>query len=204
MELLSVAQGYQMEAALTHIRGTIARQNSVPSGLQPALRIYVLAQKYGLRPEALQTARIILKYSMTIEDLVNKLDIVPGASLYELWKYHERVRAILASDLTEFRESGARGTMTGIPCNQHSSSQIPGWLGQYIESIGKTPNLFDPAELNVAMARHINDAAQYRMYCDCKSIPSQNIRDFWEALESVVHGSFEKVRTVDVQSYRAT
>jgi hypothetical protein len=40
---------------------------------------------------------------MTIEDFDNKLDIMPGASLYELWKYHERVRAILASDLTEFR-----------------------------------------------------------------------------------------------------
>jgi hypothetical protein len=47
---------------------------------------------------------------MTIEDLDEKLDIMPGASLYELWKYHERVQANLASDLTEFRTSGAHGT----------------------------------------------------------------------------------------------
>src|SRR5258707_292179 len=75
MELLSVAQRYQMDSVLTHIRDRIARQNSLPTGLEPALRIYSLAQKYGLRPEALQTARTILNYSITIEDLVNKLDI---------------------------------------------------------------------------------------------------------------------------------
>ena len=92
MELLSVAQKYQMGTVLAHIRG-IARQNSLPTRLEPLLRIYALAQKYGLRQEALQTARaIFLKYSMTIEDFDNNLDIVSGASLYELWKYHESVR----------------------------------------------------------------------------------------------------------------
>jgi hypothetical protein len=120
MELLFVAQKYQMEVALTHIRGSIARQNPLPTHPVPALRIYALAQKYGLRPEALQTARTILKLSMTIEDFDNKLDIVPGASLYELWKYHERVRAILASDISQFRESGARPTMTVLRCTQLS------------------------------------------------------------------------------------
>jgi hypothetical protein len=69
MELLSVAQKYQMETAMTDIRGTIARQNSesLSTGLESALRIYFLAQKYGLRPEMLQTARTILKYPVTIE-----------------------------------------------------------------------------------------------------------------------------------------
>ncbi|KAF8472363.1 hypothetical protein DFH94DRAFT_655652, partial [Russula ochroleuca] len=108
MELLSVAQKYQMEPALTHIRGSIVRQNSLPTLLEPALHIYALAQKYGLLPEALQAARTIFNYPMTIEVFDNKLDIVPGASLHELWKYHERVRAVLASDLTEFRTSCAR------------------------------------------------------------------------------------------------
>ena len=136
---------------------------------------------------------------MTIEDFDNKLDIMPGASLYELWKYHERVRAILASDLTEFRMSCARGTITGLRCTELSSSQIPSWLDQYIESIGKTPNLFDSAELNIAMARHIKDKAN-EPSCECASIPSQTIRDFWEALASVVHGSFEKVSVVDIPS----
>jgi hypothetical protein len=194
MELLSLAQKYQMGTALTHIRGSIAQQNSLPTGLEPALHSYALAQKYGLRLEALQTARTIsLKQSMTIEDLDNKLDIMPGSSLYELLKYHERVRAILASDLAEFTVSRARRTITGLRCAELSSSQIPSWLDEYIESIAENPNLFDSAELNTAMARHLGDGN--RECCRCASIPSQTIRDFWEALASVVHGSFEKAES---------
>jgi hypothetical protein len=199
MELLSVAQDYQMEPVLAHIRGSIARQNPLPTHLEPALHIYALAQKYGLRPEALQTARTILKQWITIEDFDNKLDTMPGASLYELWKYHERVRTVLALDLTEFRESGAHGTIAGLRCTGFSSSRIPLWLDQYIESIVKTPKLFDTSELNIAMVRHTRDADTW--CCGCASIPSQAIRDFWEALASVVHGSFKKVSGVDIPSY---
>jgi hypothetical protein len=165
--------------------------------------MYALAQKYGLRQEALQTARaIFMKQSMTLEsfDNLNKLDIMPGASLYGLWKYHERVRTILASDLSEFTVSCARGTITGLRCIELSSSQIPTWLDHYTESIGDTPKLFDFAELNFAMARHIKDKAN-EVSCECASIPSQTIREFWEALESVVYDSFEKV---SVQNCRAT
>ena len=60
MQLLSVAQKYQMETALAHIRGSIARQDSLPTRIEPALHIYALSQKYSLRPKALQTARTIL------------------------------------------------------------------------------------------------------------------------------------------------
>jgi hypothetical protein len=141
---------------------------------------------------------------MTIEDLVDKPDIMPGAYLYELWKYHEKVRAILSSDLTEFRASDARGTITGLCCTDLSSSQIPNWLDQYIESIGKTPNLFDSAELNIAMASHFKDWIWTEGLCGCVSIPSQTMRNFWDALASVVQGSFEKVSMFDVQSYGAT
>jgi hypothetical protein len=198
MELLSVAQKYQMGTALAHIRASVAQQNLLPTRLDPALRIYALAQKYGLREEALQTARTISKYPMTIEDFDNKLDIMPGASLYELWEYHEWVWAILASDLTEFRESGARGTMTGLRCTNLSSSQIPSWVDQYIVSIGNAPNLFDPLELNIAMTRHIR--IWLKGGCECGSISSQTIHEFWESLVSVVHDCFKKVSVVDVPS----
>jgi hypothetical protein len=139
---------------------------------------------------------------MTVEDLDNMLDIVPGASLYELWKYRKTVLAILASDLTEFRRSGAHGTITDLLCTQLGTSQIPRWLDDYIDSIGKTPNLFDLVELNIAMARHIKDKAN-EVSCECVSIPSQTIRDFWEALVSVVHGSFEEVCVVGIPSCSA-
>jgi hypothetical protein len=201
MELLSVAQKYQMGTVLIHIRGSIARQNPVPTHLEPALRIYSLAQKYGLRPEALQTARNILQHSMTIENFDDMLDIIPGASLYELWKYYEGVQAILASDLTKFRGSAAHGMIRGIRCTAHSSesSQVPSWIDDYIESIGRSPNLFDPVEFNTAMLSHINATAA-RNTCECASIPSRTIRNFWEALASVVHGSYDRVSFVDVSS----
>jgi hypothetical protein len=199
MELLFVAQKYHMGIALTHIRGSVARQNPLPTRPEPALHIYALAQKYGLRLEALQTARTILRHSMTIEDFDNKLDIMPGASLYELWKYHERVRAILASDLAEFRDSGARGTMTGLRCTELSSSQIPSWVDQYIVSMGNAPNLFDPLELNIVMTRHIKNGVNGG--CECGSISSQTMHEFWEALVSVVHDCFKKVSVINVPSW---
>ena len=200
MELLSVAQKYRMETALTHIRGSIARQSSLPTGLEQLLHIYALAQKYGLRPEALQTAQaILLKQSLFCpEDLDNNLDIVSGASLYELWKYRERVQAILTSDLTEFTASGACGTLSGLRCTELSPSQIPNWLDTYIMAIRDFPNLFDSAEFNVFMARHICKSSE--ISCECASIPSQTIRKFWEALASVVHNGFKKVSLLDIPS----
>jgi len=44
MELLSVAQKYQMVSALSHIRGSIARQNPPSTQQDSALQIYTLAQ----------------------------------------------------------------------------------------------------------------------------------------------------------------
>jgi hypothetical protein len=199
MELISDALAYQMGSVLSRIRDRIARSHPLPTHLGPALRIYSIAQEYGLRLEALQTARTTLNYPMTIEGFDNKLDIMPGASLYELWKYHEGVRATLTSDLTEFRESSARGTMTSVRCLEHSSSQIPLWLDQYIESIGNAPNLFDPVEFNVAITRHIKHT---KRRCECTSIPGQTIRDFWEALASVVRNCFEKVSVIHTRSCR--
>ncbi|KAH9962475.1 hypothetical protein BJV74DRAFT_339188 [Russula compacta] len=125
MELLSVAQKYQMSTVLAHIRSIVARESQLSALPETSFYTYALAQKYGLRQEALQAAQIaILNYPMTIEDLDDRLDVVPGASLYELWKYHESVRAILASDLKEFRASGARGTLTGLRCGGFSSSTL--------------------------------------------------------------------------------
>jgi len=156
--------------------------------------MYSLAQKYRLRPEAIQTARTILKYPITIEELGDKLDIMPGTSLYELWKYYEGVRAILASGLAEFMESAVHRTITGFCCTSHSHSQTPTWIDQYIESIGKMPHLFDHFEFNTAMSSHL----KAMVTCECAPIPSQVTRNFWEGLTSVVHNSFEKVCLVDL------
>src|ERR1019366_718150 len=106
----------------------------------------------------------------------------------ELWKYHEGVRAILASDLTEFTVSGAGGTIASLRCKEDSSHHIPRWLDQYIESIGNAPHLFDIFEFNIAMARHRNRrsvqdvSAEFwngdKGLCECALVPSQTLRDF--------------------------
>ena len=176
MELLFVAQKYQMGIALTHIRGSIARQNSLPTRLEPALHMYALAQKYGLRPEALQAARtILLKQSMTIEDLDDKLDIMPGASLFEFWKHHERVRAILASDLREFRISGAHGTVTSLRCEEYSSSHIPNWVYQYstLNLLEKTLTSLISLNLMPPWRATFGNSFRHSGICECDSIPGQ-------------------------------
>ena len=203
MELLSVAQKYHMDSTLANIRSIIARESESPLSARPetSFYTYALAQQYGLRQEALQAAQIaVSNYPITIENLDDKLDIVQGSSLYELWKYHERVRTILASDLKEFRASRARGTLTGLRCGKFSSSplisDIPSWLDDYIKSIGEAPHLFDLVELNTALTCHITRTStdeDNNRRCACASIPSQTIRSFWAALDSAVHGAFEKV-----------
>ncbi|KAH9166753.1 hypothetical protein EDB89DRAFT_2128264 [Lactarius sanguifluus] len=77
MELLAVAQKYQMDSVMTHIRGALTRLD--PPFLRPetALHVYFLAQQHELRQEVIQAARITLRLSMTIEDLEDKLEF-PG------------------------------------------------------------------------------------------------------------------------------
>jgi len=136
---------------------------------------------------------------MNIEDLGDKLYVMPGTSLYELWRYYEEARAILTSNLTEFKTSGAHdpGTLTGLYCVASSPSAIPRWLDDYITSIGDAPNHFDLIEFHAALARHIKDEARNHK-CACASISIWTIRNFWEALGSVVHNSFNEVRVIQV------
>jgi hypothetical protein len=201
MKLLSVAQKYQMVSVLAYIRYHIAQQNPPSTQRVDLLHSFSLAQKYGLRQEALQAAQtILMKYPMNIEDLEYELDVMPGASLYELWNYYGKVRDILAEELSVFRVSGAGGTLRGLRCVRFSSAEIPCWIDDYIASIGETPDLFDLIRFNAALALHIADKAK-NGDCTCISIPSRNMRNFWESLMSVVHGSLKKVSTIEINEF---
>jgi hypothetical protein len=205
MELLAVAQKYQMDSVLTHIRSAISLQDPPLIRPETALHIYFLAQKYELRQETLSAARSTLHLSMTIEDLENKIDFMPGAYLRELWKYHERVRKDLAPSLLEFRKSGAPKILKNLRCRALSPpgtplatpnpipQPIPQWLGDYIESLAEAPHLFDLIEFENVRARHIKDESQ-RPGCVCEEISNQVIRAFWDALTAVVRRIIEKVR----------
>jgi len=202
MELLSVAQKYQMASVLAHIRLSTTQHSPPSNRMEPALHTYSLAHKYGVHQEALQAAQTMLKYPVTLEDLEDQLDTMQGTSLYELWKYYENARAILASDLTELRTStnDVSSALGGLRCSVSGSSQIPRWLDDYIKSVGDAPHLFDFVEFNMALARHMRDGYG----CSCASISNQTIRNVWDALASVVHGSFEKVCEVKVDELFTT
>ncbi|KAI9452873.1 hypothetical protein BJY52DRAFT_1153557 [Lactarius psammicola] len=199
MELLAVAQKYQMDSVTTHIRGAIARLD--PPFLRPetAFHVYFLAQQHELHQEALQAARVTLRLSMTIEDLGDKLGFpgMTGAYLYELWKYHKRVRIDLKSSLLGFRNSGLPYNVQSLRCQAPYSynQSFPRWLNDYIDSIAEAPHLFDLIEFEHAWARHIPRSSSP---CSCVSISNQVIRALWEALTAVVHKTIEKVRRTGV------
>ncbi|KAF8262673.1 hypothetical protein EI94DRAFT_663142 [Lactarius quietus] len=52
MELLSVAQKYEMSSVLTHIRGALSRQRPPSINSENAFLAYSLAQEHELREEA--------------------------------------------------------------------------------------------------------------------------------------------------------
>jgi hypothetical protein len=118
IELLAVAQKYQMDSVLSHIRGAIAQKD--PPFIRPetAFHIYCLAQQHGLYREVVQAARVTFRLPMVIEDLGDRLDSagMTGAYLHELRKHHERVRADLRSALLQFRSFGLPDNVKSLLC----------------------------------------------------------------------------------------
>jgi hypothetical protein len=201
MELLAVAQKYEMNSVLSHIRGAISRRGPPFLRSETAFHVYFLAQQYGLHQEAFQAARVTLRFPMTIEGLGDKLDFpgLTGAYLHELWKYHEQVRTELKSAVLEFRHSGLPDDVKSLKCKRPSygvSESPPQWLCDYINSVAETPHLFDLTEFETASARHIQSYGSSYGVCPCAGMPSQLKRSFWEALTTVVHRTLEKVSTI--------
>ena len=186
MLLLSAAQRYQMTFILGYIRGAIALQDPPLVRQETALQVYSLAQTHGLRQEALHAARATLAFSFTLESLEDKIGATPLVDLHGLWKYHQRVRTYLADDLTAFKTSGIPNEMTNQPCGYG----ILTWLGEYFESIAKSPAFFDTTEFHMFLSRHTRASG-----CGCVNIPSRVIRTFWMALTRVVHDCMTKVST---------
>ncbi|KAH9058175.1 hypothetical protein EDB87DRAFT_1685494 [Lactarius vividus] len=192
MELLSVAQKYKMDTVLIHIRDRIARQDPPVIHTENAFYVYFLAQKFRLRDEALQAARMTLNSTMTIENLEDKLDVMPGSFLHELWKYHQRVRGSLMLDLIEFRRSGARGTLKDLQCSNLSSFGYPSWLDDYFVSISKSPAAFDITRFHMALTRHCAPGGFSSGCTHCASISIETIQLLWTALTAVFHKSLRR------------
>ena len=203
MELLSAAQTYKMGAALTHIRNHIARQHPPFVREDNSLYIYSLAQKHGLRQEMLQAARSTLELpTLTFDNLDEKLELMPGAFLHELWKYHQRVRAHLAGDLSEFIVSSqAHAMFEGSSCRTLNTTPgvgVPSWLAQYISPIGRNPHLFDLPRFYMALTGHIQSFGSRGGCHICARIPGKSILEFWAALSAVYRDSITKVSAHEV------
>ena len=198
MELLAVAQKYEMNSILSHIRSVVALQDPPFHRLETAFHIYVLAQQYGLHLEAVQAARVTLCLSMIIEDLGDKLDSpsMTGAYLHELWKYHEQVRSELKSALHEFINSGLPDDMKSLLCISPSHGvSSPQWLHDYINSVADIPRLFDPSKLETAWTGYVHSHGSFRGPCSFLGIPgpSRAKSTIWLALMAVAHWAIQKV-----------
>ncbi|KAH9018769.1 hypothetical protein EDB83DRAFT_2528332 [Lactarius deliciosus] len=191
MELLSVAQKYEMSTVLTHIRSFLSRQRPLFISPENAFLAYSLAQRYRLREEANQAARLTLKFTLTIESLEDKLAIMPGDYLHELWKYHQRVQAQLRLDLPS---SGASLVLRGFDCSQCTKNSNPYWIELYIWSIIDYPSRFDPIEFQMALARHTAGISTKRC-STCLLIPVEDMRTFWTTLSVTVHHCMEKAES---------
>ena len=207
IELLGVAQKYQMKAVLSHVRGIIARMDPPFIRLETAHGIYFLAQMYELHEETVQSARVTLRSPMFIRDLRDKLVFSgqTGVYLHELWKYHQRVRRDLKSGVLEFRKSGLPDGVKHMRCQISEifnfNESPPRWLDKYIESIADEPHLFDPVAFENVWARHIKETtATCSKTCSCMDISSALKHAFWKALTTFVHTTIEKVRRAGVTS----
>ncbi|KAF8263754.1 hypothetical protein EI94DRAFT_1806739 [Lactarius quietus] len=130
---------------------------------------------------------------MTIEDMEDKVDFMPGAYLHELWQYHERVKKDLASSLLEFRKSGAPNIVKDLHCGTSpSTTPIPQWLCDYIESLARSLHSFDLIEFENALTNHVKSQPQGSTSCPCVGISSQTMRAFWEALTTVISETIDK------------
>jgi hypothetical protein len=198
MELLLAAQMYKMDIVLSHIRNHIAQQEPPFIREETAFLIYSLSQKHALRTEALQAARCTLSFaSLTIKDLANEnaLDVMPGAALHELRKYHQRVRSNLSLDLKKFKTSDARTILGDSSCGSPTDSKIPLWLEKFISTIGtgRAPAFLDITDFHMAFAEH-GRRGVFGGCTSCLGIPLESIREVWGALTAVVRGSISKVR----------
>jgi hypothetical protein len=187
MELLSAAQKYKMSSVLVHIRLILAQQNPYFIHKDNAFRAYSLAQKNGLRQEAVNAAQLTLKKGfLTLCRLKGELDIMTGACLHELWMFHKRFWRCFMSDLKDFRNSNE---LKGLKCIPRNPSDIPSWLEDYFKKSTEVPVPFDFCDSRNAWVLHLRQ-------CGCiRSL--ETFHKIWTDINAVVCKCMEKVSIVD-------
>ena len=188
LELLYVAQKYQMSSILARIRDCASRCPNLIC-TKNALRVYSLAWGYGLLEETLLAAEKALEIPMTIDNFEDKLDVIPIPALCQLWKYRQKVLDDLNVNFyTRLSDSGAYQSLVNIDCVEKTgSSNSPFWLDDYLNSILIDPARVDLTTFHLALSSHV---AQSSDACEkIISVLGETIREFWADLTTVFSAS---------------
>ena len=84
-----------------------------------------------------------------------KLGLMPGASLHELWKYHQRVRSSFSADIQEFISSPL-DELKKVVDKSCAESGLPLWLDRYISGLKRASNTMSLnfADFNIVSVEH--------------------------------------------------
>ena len=118
-------------------------------------------------------------------------------SLYSLWKYQQSVQDILLWRVDRFKGVVARHVLKGLDCDR-TSSEIPEWIDDYMVHMAYDLSLFDLAEFQIALVRHVSNTVTAKGTVEpgclhCKDISKQTIDDFWSAVTYFVRACMRKV-----------
>jgi len=196
LELLSVAQKYEMTAALIRIRDCASRRDPPFICPEAAFRVYSLARQYGLLQETLEAAKETLKSEMTIEVLVDELDIRPSVALYEPWKYRQKVLnnldVIFNSEFFDMEVYQILRVDDESPkMEMESAADIPPWLKDYLDSVVADRARVDLTAFHLALSSHLANLKSYDDGCEhgCPSISGEMIHEFWAEMTAAVQKS---------------
>ena len=194
LELISVAEKYEMSTALIRIRDCASRRDPPLICRETALQVYSLAWKKGLLKETLEAAEETLKSPMTIPDLEGELDIIPRVALHELWKYRQRVlENLLESLYPDLNTSEVYRILSDadLDCVVIGEFGLPQWLDEYLDTVLEDSACFDLTTFHLALSSHVSSDG---VGCQgCTSISAEMIRDFWTALTVTVRDSTRTV-----------
>jgi hypothetical protein len=191
LELLAVAQKYQASTALTRIRDCVAKLEPKFIRSETALQVYSLAWKYELREEALLAAEETLVRLMTFKVFDDKLNVIPSAALFELWKFRQRVLDNVGVSLgTEYscHDTDVYKVLLGFRCDKVKDDKIPEWLCHYLNSIIKGAACLDTTTFYLTVSSHVSSGCRH-----CKPFPGKTTRKLWTALADVFHESKRRV-----------
>ncbi len=134
---------FEMEGIQKYLRAELISPRFIES--QP-LRVFAIAYRYGLDPEARQAARYTLRHRMNVTYCA-ELGFMSGATLYKLQEYHRMCgevassRALLQPALAEPHDIWTWVTCKKCPAAWNTGNgdcvAVRKWWAQWVEDVAK-------------------------------------------------------------------